>query len=304
MAESMRIALTGASGLVGGELTRVLQSIGHEVVPLVRGGSSARKDGIAWDPVRGEIDAAGLEGFDAIVHLAGETIDGRWTAEKRRRIYDSRVSGTQLLCATLAELERKPPVLVSASAIGIYGDTEDRWVDEASPLADEGFFLAEVCRAWEAATEPARAAGIRVVNLRIGMVVSARGGALAKLRQLAAFGLSGPIAGGAQFISWIDAEDLARATLHAIVSEELAGPVNAVAPEPVRQREFAETLGKVLHKPAFLPLPRFAVSSVLGQMGREVLLAGQRVRPSRLVETRFRFEWPTLEQSLRRQLGR
>ena len=298
-----RVGLTGASGLVGRELATCLAANGYEVVPFVRGRSDTVSDGIAWNPDAGQIDAPALEGLDAIVHLAGETIAGRWTASKRRRILDSRVVGTRLLCESLARLSRKPRVLISASAIGIYGDTEDHWVDESSPLASEQFFLAQVCRAWEDASEPARAAGTRVVNLRIGMVVSSRGGALAKLLGPASLGLGGPIASGQQFISWIDAKDLSGAILHAIRCEGLAGPVNAVAPNPVKQREFARTLGKLLHRPAFMPLPGFAVAAMFGQMGREVLIAGQRVRPSRLLETNFAFQFPSLEDTLRHQLG-
>lgn len=297
----MRVGLTGASGLVGHELTAFLQTGGHEVVPFVRGHAG---QGIAWDPVAGTIDAPALEGLDAVVHLAGENVGERWTPARMQRVLDSRINGTRLLCETLAAAERKPRVLISASAIGIYGDTEESWVDESSPLGDESMFLSKVCRAWEAATEPARAAGIRVVHLRIGVVLSPRGGALAKLLTPASFGLGGPIGSGKQYMSWIDCDDLLGVILHAIRCEQLEGPVNAVAPEPVTQREFAKTLGKVLRRPAFLPLPGGVISKVFGQMGREVLLAGQRVRPTRLLETGFRFDFPTLEQCLRHELGR
>jgi uncharacterized protein (TIGR01777 family) len=301
----MRVGITGASGLVGRELTGFLQAGGHEVVPFVRGRAGpGREPGIAWDPAAGTIDAQALEGLDVVVHLAGETVFGRWTPAKMRRILESREAGTKLLCEALAACERKPRVLVSASAIGIYGDTEDQWVDESSPPGDERSFLVQVCRAWEAATTPASAAGIRVVNLRIGVVVSARGGALAKLLLPASLGLGGPIGSGRQFMSWIDSDDLLGAIMHAIDCEQLEGPVNAVAPEPVSQREFAKTLGKVLRRAAFLPLPGFVVKALFGQMGRETLLAGQRVRPTRLLETGFRFEFSTLEQSLRHQLRR
>jgi uncharacterized protein (TIGR01777 family) len=300
----MRVGITGASGLVGHELSAFLQTGGHEVVPFVRGGAQGSGRGIAWDPAAGTIDAPALEGLDAVVHLAGESIFGRWTPAKMARILDSRRAGTQLLCEALAACERKPRVLISASAIGTYGDTGDAWVDESSPLGDDRSFLVEVCRAWEAATEPARAAGIRVVNLRLGVVSSARGGVLDKLRLPASLGLGGPIGNGRQFMSWIDSDDLLGVVLHAIRCERLEGPVNAVAPEPVSQRAFAKTLGKLLRRPAFLPLPAFAISALFGRMGREVLLEGQRVRPTRLLETGFRFDFPTLEQSLRHQLGR
>jgi hypothetical protein len=297
----MRVGLTGASGLLGRDLTAFLQTGGHEVVPFVR---TRGGPGISWDPATGHIDAPALEGLDAIVHLAGETVDGRWTADKMRRIYDSRANGTRLLCEALATMQRQPKVLVSASAVGIYGDTGDTWVDESAPLGDESFFLAKVCRAWEAATEPARAAGIRVVSLRIGVALSARGGALGKLRTPAALGLGGPIASGRQYMSWIDPDDLLAAVLHAIRCPDLHGPVNAVAPAPVAQREFAETLGAVLRRPAIMPLPGPVVSTLFGQMGREVLLAGQRVRPSKLLASGFSFDFPTLESCLRHELGR
>jgi uncharacterized protein (TIGR01777 family) len=297
----MRIGITGASGLVGRDLTAFLQERGHDVVPFVRGGAGP---GIAWDPAAGTIDAPALEGLDVVVHLAGETVFGRWTPAKMRRILESRDAGTRLLCEALAARERKPKLLISASAIGIYGNTEDRWVDESSPLGDERSFLAEVCRAWEAATTPARVAGIRVVNLRIGVVLSARGGALGKLLLPASLGLGGPLGSGRQFISWIDADDLLAVILHAIQCEQLEGPVNAVAPEPVPQRELAKVLGKLLRRPAFMPLPAFVVAAVFGRMGRETLLEGQRVRPTRLLETGFRFDFAALEQSLRHQLER
>jgi uncharacterized protein (TIGR01777 family) len=302
--EPMRVGVTGASGLVGTELSAFLQTGGHEVLPFVRGRADR---GIAWDPAAGTIDAPAAEALDAVVHLAGESVGDRWTASKKQRILDSRVDGTRLLCETLAARTQKPRVLISASAIGIYGDTEDRWVDESSPPGPPGgerFFLSEVCRAWEDATEPARAAGIRVVNVRIGVVMSPRGGALAKLLTPTSLGLGGPLGSGRQTMSWIDLDDLLGVMLHAIRCEQLEGPVNAVAPEPVTQREFAKTLGKVLRRPAFLPLPGAVVSGLFGQMGREVLLAGQRVRPTRLLETGFRFDFPTLEQCLRHQLGR
>jgi hypothetical protein len=299
----MRVAMTGASGLVGRELTAFLQTGGHEVVPLVRGPGRREGASIAWDPECGSIDAPALEGFDAVVHFAGETVQGRWTATKKQRVLDSRAKGTRLLCETLAACEHKPRVLVAASAVGIYGDTGDAWVDEDSPL-DQRSFLAEVCRVWEQATEPARAAGIRVVNLRIGIVLSPRGGALRQLLLPTSVGIGGPIGGGRQFLAWIDADDLLGIVLHAIRCEGLAGPVNAVAPEPVNQRVFARTLGRVLRRPAFMPLPGFVISALFGQMGREALLAGQRVRPKRLLETGFHFDFPTLEQSLRHQLGR
>jgi uncharacterized protein (TIGR01777 family) len=261
---------------------------------------------LRWDPStypnEHEIDQAGLEGLDAVVHLAGESIAGRWTADKRERILASRVHGTRLLCETLAKLDRKPEVLVCASAIGFYGDRREALLDEtASPGAG---FLAEVARAWEAATEPARAAGIRVVSLRIGIVTSARGGALGQLRLPYSLGFGGPVGDGRQWQSWIDLDDLVGVIHHAIHSQALSGPVNAVAPNPVRQKTFARTLGRVLRRPAILPLPAAVVTTLLGQPGRELLLASQRVACDRLLESGFEWDFPMLEASLRHQLGR
>ncbi|MFV8752659.1 TIGR01777 family oxidoreductase [Nannocystaceae bacterium ST9] len=295
-----KIAMTGASGLLGQQLTAFLTTGGHEVVPLVR--RAAGPNSIAWDPAARTIDGERLEGFDAVVHLAGESVGQRWTDAVKRRVLDSRIEGTRLLCESLAARERKPAVLVCASAIGFYGDTEDRWVDEQSgPGAG---FLSEVCQAWEQASEPARAAGIRVVDLRIGVVLNPRGGALAQLLLPASLGLGGPIGSGRQYLGWIDLDDLLGAVLHAIRCETLVGPVNAVSPEPVTQREFASTLGRVLRRPAFMPLPAFVIRGLFGAMGQEVLLGGQRVRPTRLLETGFRFDFPGLEDCLRHELGR
>lgn len=294
----LKIAMTGASGLLGTELAAFLRTGGHEVVPLVRRGGS----GIAWDPAKGTIDAAALEGFDAVVHLAGESVGQRWSEGVKQRVMASRVDGTRLLCETLAKLERKPSVVVCASAIGFYGDTGEAWAEEHSP-AGTGF-LADVCKAWEAASEPARAAGLRVVNLRIGVVLSPRGGALGELLLPASLGLGGPVGSGRQYLGWIDLDDLLGVVLHAIRDERLRGPVNAVSPEPVTQREFAGQLGRVLHRPAFMPLPAFAVRGLFGEMGKEVLLGGQRVRPTRLLDTGFRFDFAQLDACLRHQLGR
>ncbi|MFO7561470.1 MAG: TIGR01777 family oxidoreductase [Enhygromyxa sp.] len=297
----LRVAVSGASGLVGSELQAFLTTGGHTVVPLVRS-SKPRAGQIAWDPQAGVRDPAVLERFDAVVHLAGESIAERWTPTKRERIRSSRVAGTRSLCEALARLEHKPEVLVCASAIGLYGDAGEAELDEDAP-AGEGF-LAELAREWEAATEPARAAGIRVVKLRIGIVMSARGGALAKLRLPLRLGLGGPVGDGRQWQSWIDLDDLVGVIHHALFERSLRGPVNAVAPTPVRQAELARTLGRVLRRPAILPLPAPVVRALFGELGREVLLAGQRVRCDRLLASGFRFDFPALEDSLRHQLGR
>ncbi len=294
-----RVAVSGGTGLIGGALSAFLTTGGHTVLPITR---RPKLGAVTWNPGTGEVDAAGLEGVDAVVHLAGEPVFGRWTAAKRAAIMDSRVGGTRLLCEALAGLERKPRVLVCGSAIGFYGDTGDREVDESSP-AGEGF-LAEVVSAWEAATEPAEAAGIRVVHLRTGVVNAATGGALAKLRLPFSLGLGGPLGGGRQWQSWIDLDDLLAVVLHAIHDEGLRGPVNAVGPAPVRQRAFARCLGAVLRRPAFVPLPGFVVRALFGDFGREALLGGQRVDARKLRERGFRWAFPSLEESLRHQLGR
>ena len=296
----MRVAITGASGLVGRDLQAFLTTGGHTVLPLVRRPPGPGE--LHWDPATQQIDAAGLEGLDAVVHLAGESVIGRWTADKRRRIRGSRVEGTRLLCEALAGLERKPKVLVCASAIGIYGDGGDTLLDEQAGVGQG--FLAEVTRDWEAATSPATAAGIRVVQLRIGIVNSGHGGALAQLRLPFSLGVGGPVGTGRQWQSWIDLDDLIGVIDHAILNQELRGPVNAVAPAPVRQREYAKTLGRVLRRPALLPLPAGLMRALFGALADEALLAGQRVSCQRLLDSGFEFDFPTLENSLRHQLGR
>ncbi|KIG13582.1 Cell division inhibitor [Enhygromyxa salina] len=296
----IRVALTGSSGLIGTELRAFLTTGGHTVVPVVRRTPAAHE--VAWDPDHATIDGPGLEHLDAVVHLAGEPVAGRWTRAKRDRIRSSRVAGTRLLCETLASLRHKPKVLICASGIGIYGNAGEAELDEQSPVGDG--FLATVARAWEAATQPARDAGIRVVTLRIGLVTSARGGLVERLRSLYGLGLGGPIGDGRQWQSWIDLDDLVGVIHHAIYTEQLEGPVNAVAPAPVQQAEFAATLARVLGRPAWISVPEVVVRWVFGQLGREILLASQRVTGSRLGDSGFGFDFPTLESSLRHQLGR
>jgi uncharacterized protein (TIGR01777 family) len=301
----LRVAITGASGLVGKALKAFLESGGHRVDCLVRKRPPAGSTDIYWDPSRldGEVDRQALEGVDVVVHLAGENVaGGRWTPARKAAILDSRRIGTRVLTEAIAKLERKPKVLISASAVGYYGDGGEQVFDERQRVAGRTF-LAEVCQAWELASEPAKRAGVRTVNLRFGVVLAAQGGALAKMLPAFKLGGGGPLGSGRQWLSWIGLDDTIGAIWHAINHPELEGPVNAVAPQPVIQSEFASALGAVLHRPAFFPLPQFAVHMALGEMGQGVLLDGQRVVPTRLQETGFHFATPWLDMALRWELG-
>ncbi|NRA00996.1 MAG: TIGR01777 family protein [Myxococcales bacterium] len=300
--ERLRVAITGASGLVGRALTAFLLTGGHRVDRVLRRQPEAGTTDLRWDPAAGELDPAPLEGVDAVVHLAGERIDaGRWTRARRERILQSRSEGTRLLCERLAGLSRKPRVLVSASAIGFYGDRGAEALDENS-VAGAGF-LAGVCRDWEDATEPAAAAGIRVVRLRLGIVVAGAGGALARMLPLARLGLGGPIGSGQQWMSWIAIDDLIGAVHQLLYSDEVSGAVNAVAPAPLPNRDFARVLGHVLGRPAFLPVPAFVLRTAFGRLADEALLASARVDGARLRESGFEFLYPNLEAALRSELG-
>lgn len=294
------IAISGATGLVGSALSAFLTTGGHRVRRIVR--RRTRPDDVLWDVERGSIDHEALEGVDAVVHLAGDSIATRWTDAKKRSIRGSRVRGTDLLSRTLAGLKRPPSVLISASAIGYYGDRPDAIVTETSPRGSG--FLADVCAEWEAAADPARAGGIRVVHPRIGMVLASAGGALRAMLTPFQLGLGGPIGHGRQGVSWIALDDLLASILFAIVKPSMDGVYNAVSLEPLPQRAFARVLGRVLRRPAFAPLPAFVVRALFGDMGRELLLAGAIVRPARLLEEGFRFDWPSLEPALRHELGR
>ncbi|HKI83665.1 MAG TPA: TIGR01777 family oxidoreductase [Candidatus Krumholzibacteria bacterium] len=292
----MRIAITGSSGLLGQALTERLTALGHEILALKR--SRGTSPGRAhWNPRRGEIDAEALEGQDAVIHLAGEPISSdRWTPAKKARIRDSRVKGTQLLAEGLAGLSLKPRILICASAVGYYGDRGEELCAEADPPGRG--FLAETCAAWEAAAEAARRARITTLHLRIGMVLSPDGGALARMLPFFRFGLGGPLAGGDQYWSWIALPDLVNLIVHYLTHECESGPVNAVAPEPMPSRDFARTLGRVLHRPAVLPIPGFALKLMLGEMADELLLASARALPFRAQSDGFAFSHATLEEAL------
>lgn len=296
-APTLRIAITGASGFVGRALARALTAAGHDVRAVVRRRPAGARD-IAWDPARGEIDRAALDGLDAVVHLAGATIAQRWTAAHRRSIRDSRVEGTRLLATALAALSTPPRVLVSASAIGIYGDDRgDERLDETSPLGTG--FLADVGREWESNAAPAAARGIRVVHPRFGIILGADGGALAKMLPPFRLGLGGRLGSGRQWMSWIALPDAVRALRWLIETDSLAGPVNVVAPHAVRNADFTGALGRVLHRPAVAVVPALALDIAFGAMGRGTVLASQRVVPRRLAESGFVWEHPELEPALR-----
>ncbi len=299
----MIIAVTGSTGLVGSALVTALEADGHLVRTLVRREVRDSEREIRWDPAAGTIDAAELNGLDAIVHLAGENLAAkRWNERFKQEIRDSRVLGTRLLAETLAKLPNKPDVFVSASAVGFYGDQGDAAVDETA--ANGGGFLADVCREWEAATQPARDAGIRVVNLRLGVVLSPDSGALAKMLTPFKLGLGGVIGSGQQVWSWIALVDLVAAIRFALENTSLAGPVNAVAPQPATNREFTKTLGAVLSRPTIFPMPAFVARLALGEMADEMLLSSIRVEPRKLLDAGFSFQQPQLDGALRNELGR
>ena len=298
---TLHVAVSGSSGLVGSNLIPLLTTGGHRITRLVR---SEPGDGqVRWDPQAEQFDASALDGVDAVVHLAGESIaDGRWSDAVKQRIRDSRVNGTRLLCEGLARMKSPPRVLVCTSAIGFYGNRGDQLLTEKISVG-EGF-LAEVVRDWEQATEPAAAAGIRVVSLRTGIVLSPAGGALAKMLTPFKLGAGGRIGSGKQYWSWISIDDLIGSIHHALMTDALVGPINAVAPQPVTNREFTNTLGRVLRRPTLVPMPATAARLALGEMADELLLASARVEPRRLLETDYPFRHPQLEQALRHLLGR
>lgn len=289
----MRIGVTGASGFVGQRLVPALQSAGHQIVRIGRGAESD----VRWNPSAGALDAAGCSGIDAFVHLAGANVGERWTPAHRREIRDSRVLGTALVARTAAALTPRPRVLVCASAVGIYGDAGDVVLDEASPSGHD--FLADVGRAWEAAADPARQAGIQTVHLRFGVVLSRQGGALARMLPVFRLGGGGRLASGRQWMSWISMEDAVGAVQFALDRDTLAGAVNAVAPSPVTNAEFTDTLARVVHRPALFPVPAFALNLMFGEMAQGTLLASQRVVPRQLLAAGYVFRHATLEPALR-----
>lgn len=293
------IAITGSSGLIGSAAVRVFEQRGMRVLHVVR--RDARSDNeISWNPTTGSIDAARLDGVDAVINLAGANLAQRWTKNAKREIRDSRIDSTTTLCRALAGLANKPRVLLSGSAIGIYGAKRAEIVDESSSLGDD--FLASVAREWESATAPASAAGIRVVNLRTGIVVSPRGGVLEKLLLPFKLGVGGRLGTGEQWLSWIALPDYVEALSFLLAADAISGPVNLVAPNPVTNAEFTRALGRVLRRPTLLPVPKAAMELIFGEMADDTIFASQRVRPSRLLEAGFAFALPTLEGALREEL--
>jgi uncharacterized protein (TIGR01777 family) len=293
----MKALISGSHGLVGSALISSLESDGHEVVRLVRHAPGADSE-IEWSPERYSIALARLEGFEAIVHLAGESIaDGRWNEEKKRRIRESRVKGTRLLSDSLANLKHPPKSLLCASAIGYYGNRGDEILTESSPPGND--FLGGVCVEWEKATEEAARKGIRTVNLRFGIILDAKGGALAKMLPPFRMGIGGKIGTGRQWMSWIALADVVGAIKHALTNETLSGPVNVVAPNPVRNAEFTETLGEVLSRPTLFPIPAFGARLVFGEMADALLLSSQRVEPLQLKTASYQFKYAELEGALR-----
>jgi hypothetical protein len=300
----MKVLVSGASGLVGAMLVPKLASAGHDVRRLVRNASRAASGDLVWNPAAGELDVVALEAFDAVVNLAGESIaSGRWTARKKAEIRQSRISATNTLAKALAQLTTRPRTLVNASAIGFYGNRGEERLDETSSTGS-GDFLSEVCRAWESATEPAARAGVRVIVTRFGVILSANGGALAKMLLPFKLGLGGKIGSGRQYMSWVAIDDVVGAIMHCLNDQNLRGPVNVVAPEPVTNAKYTKTLGRVLARPTIFPMPAFAARAAFGQMADELLLSGQRVEPAKLLASGYAFKYPSLEATLRHVLTR
>lgn len=297
----MTVVVSGSSGLIGSAVIPALKAAGHRVSRLVRSKTAAGEGAIYWNPAAGELNTAALEGTDAVIHLSGESIAQRWNAETKARIVSSRVSSTRLLAESLGRLKRPPEVFISASAVGYYGDRGEELLHEDS-VPGSGF-LAECCHAWETAAQLGEQYGMRTVRLRFGVLLSTAGGALPRMLPPFRFGVGGKVGSGKQYMSWIAIDDAVGAILHAVHNTDLRGAVNAVGPNPVTNEEFTKTLGKVLHRPAVLPLPAFVVRLAFGEMGEELLLSSTRVQPAKLRSSGYVFRYPTLEPCLRALLG-
>jgi uncharacterized protein (TIGR01777 family) len=294
----MKILISGGSGLVGSAATAALRSDGHDVGHLVRPGGTPRAGDVSWDPMRATVDIAGLEGADAVIHLSGAGIaDGRWTGTRKQLLRSSRIDTTRVLVDSLARLKRKPSTLLVASAIGYYGDRGDEVLTESS--ANGADFLALVCRDWETEASRAAAVGMRTVMLRFGIILSGKGGALPRMVTPFKLGLGGRLGSGQQWMSWIAIEDVIGIIRYLIAKEQISGPVNLVAPSPVRNEEFSRVLAGMLHRPAIFPAPAFVLRLAMGEMADGMLLASNRVRPDRLLTAGYPFRFQILEPALR-----
>lgn len=292
----MRIVVSGSTGLIGRALVAHLKEADHEVTNLVRPETTGNADGIVWKPSQGQLDPDQLEGVDAVVHLAGESINQRWTERTKRRIRDSRVQGTRLLASTLADLDHPPEVLISASAVGYYGDRGETWLEEAAAPGD--LFISDVCRQWEEASQLAAENDVRVVNTRTGIVLSTEGGAVPQMLPPFRIGLGGRLGSGDQYMSWILRTDVVHIIEHLLETEEIDGPVNVCTPDPVPNAEFTATLGAALGRPTAVRVPAFGVRLLFGQMGEELLLASDRMRPAKLERTGYEWRHPELRPAL------
>lgn len=303
VSKPLKFLISGSSGLIGSNLISFLKTAGHLVIRMVRRKEQVDSDSVYWNPADKEIDKDALENFDVVIHLAGENIaSGRWTPAKKEQLRQSRVEGTRLLSKTLAQLNHPPEALICASALGFYGDRGDEILTEDSPPGNS--FLSDLCCEWEKATQPAADKGIRTVNVRIGIVLTPAGGALSRMLLPFKLGLGGPLGNGKQYMSWIAIDDLLYLIYHTITNPNLSGPVNAVSPDPVTNKEFTRTFAKVLHRPAIFPVPAFALRLAQGQMADELLFASARIKPAKLLENNHQFHYPTLKDALRHVLGK
>ena len=295
----MKVAVTGSSGLIGSSLVSFLSEKSVTVSKILR--ENTKDDDISWKPEDGDWDSAFTGGVDGIVHLAGENIaSGKWTRKKKEKIRNSRIEGTTRLCEHILKLPTPPSVLVCASAIGYYGNRGVEFLNEGSPRGSG--FLPDVCLGWEEATESVSKAGIRVVNVRFGIALSKDGGALAKMMTPFKIGMGGKIGSGTQYMSWIAMDDVTSAIYHTLITESLKGPVNVTAPNPVTNKEFTNTLGEVLKRPAVVPIPAFAAKLAFGEMANDLLLASTKVAPKRLSDSGYKFQYPELENALKHVL--
>ena len=294
----MKILISGSSGLIGTAATTALKSDGHNVVHLVRPGKTTNPGDIQWDPMRATVDVAGLEGIDVVIHLSGAGIaDGRWTEERKQLLRSSRIDTTRVLVDSLSRLKQKPRLLIVASAIGYYGSRGDEILTESSTTGTD--FLALVCRDWEAEASRAAERGIRTVMLRSGVVLSGKGGALPKMLPPFKLGVGGRLGSGQQWMSWIAIEDVVGIIRHTIAKEQVSGPVNVVAPSPVRNEEFTRLLAGMLHRPAIFPAPAFVLRLAMAEMADAVLLSSDRVKPEQMLAAGYKFRFEILEPALR-----